>query len=74
MFGYNGQRGYLNYFALLPKIQKRAYCKQLLTFGEIALIEKRFVKLTLQIRNDNPKAINFCTELGYKEDSVFSFL
>ena len=66
MFGYDGHRGWLNYFAVLPNFQKRGFGKQLMTFGEMALIEKGCPKLNLQIRNDNTKAINFYQKVGYK--------
>ena len=68
MFGYDGHRGWLNYFAVLPNFQKRGFGKQLMTFGEMALIEKGCPKLNLQIRNDNTKAINFYQRVGYKLD------
>ena len=73
MFGYDGHRGWLNYFAVLPNFQKRGFGKQLMTFGEMALIEKGCPKLNLQIRNDNSKAINFYQKVGYKEDAAISF-
>ena len=73
MFGYDGHRGWLNYFAVLPNFQKRGFGKQLMTFGEMALIEKGCPKLNLQIRNDNTKAINFYRKVGYKEDAAVSF-
>lgn len=73
MFGYDGHRGWLNYFAVLPNFQKRGFSKQLMTFGEMALIEKGCPKLNLQIRNDNTKAINFYQKVGYKEDAAVSF-
>ena len=73
MFGYDGHRGWLNYFAVLPNFQKRGFGKKLMTFGEIALIEKGCPKLNLQIRNDNTKAINFYQKVGYKEDAAVSF-
>ena len=73
MFGYDGHRGWLNYFAVLPNFQKRGFGKQLMTFGEMALIEKGCPKLNLQMRNDNTKAINFYQKMGYKEDAVVSF-
>ena len=73
MFGYDGHRGQLNYFAVLPNFQKRGFGKQLMTFGEMALIEKGCPKLNLQIRNDNTKAINFYQKVGYKEDAAVSF-
>ena len=73
MFGYDGHRGWLNYFAVLPNFQKRGFGKQLMTFGEMALIERGCPKLNLQIRNDNTKAINFYKKVGYKEDAAVSF-
>ena len=73
MFGYDGHRGWLNYFAVLPNFQKRGFGKQLMTFGEMALIEKGCPKLNLQIRNDNTKAMNFYQKVGYKEDAAVSF-
>ena len=73
MFGYDGHRGWLNYFAVLPNCQKRGFGKQLMTFGEMVLIERGCPKLNLQIRNDNTKAINFYQKVGYKEDAVVSF-
>lgn len=73
MFGYDGHRGWLNYFAVLPNFQKKGFGKQLMTFGEMALIEKGCPKLNLQIRNDNIKAINFYQKVGYKEDAAVSF-
>ena len=73
MFGYDGHRGWLNYFAVLPNFQKRGFGKQLMTFGEMVLIEKGCPKLNLQIRNDNFKAINFYQKVGYKEDAAVSF-
>ena len=73
MFGYDGHRGWLIYFAVLPNFQKRGFGKKLMTFGEMALIEKGCPKLNLQIRNDNTKAINFYQKVGYREDAAVSF-
>ena len=72
-FGYDGQRGWLNYFAVLPNFQKRGFGRQLMTYGEMALIERGCPKLNLQIRNDNTKAISFYQKVGYKEDTAVSF-
>ena len=73
MFGYDGHRGWLNYFAVLPNFQKRGFGRQLMTYGEMALIERGCPKLNLQIRNDNTKAIKFYQKVGYKEDAAVSF-
>ena len=73
MFGYEGHRGWLNYFAVLPLFQKKGFGRQLLDFGENILIEKNCPKLNLQIRNDNAEAKNFYKKVGFNEDSSISF-
>ena len=73
MFGYDGHRGWLNYFAVLPQFQKSGFGKQLLEFGELILVDKGCPKLNLQIRADNKEAINFYKAVGYNEDEVISF-
>ena len=73
MFGYDGHRGWLNYFAVLPLFQKKGFGRQLLDFGETILIEKHCPKLNLQIRNDNIVAKNFYKKVGFNEDSSISF-
>ena len=73
MFGYDGHRGWLNYFAVLPQFQKRGFGKQLLEFGELIHVNKGCPKLNLQIRADNKKAIKFYKAVGFTEDTVASF-
>ena len=73
MFGYDGHRGWLNYFAVLPQYQKSGFGKQLLEFGEKILVDKGCPKINLQIRADNKEAINFYKAVGYNEDEVISF-
>lgn len=73
MFGYDGHRGWLNYFAVLPKFRNKGFGKQLMAFGEMVLIKKGCPKLNLQIRNDNTSAINFYQKAGYQEDACISF-
>ena len=72
MFGYEGHRGWLNYFAVLPQFQKRGFGKHLLEFGETKLIERGCPKLNLQIRTENKQALNFYKAVGYSEDRAFS--
>ena len=72
MFGYDGHRGWLNYFAVLPAFQKQGFGKQLLQRGEQTLIKLGCPKLNLQIRADNTPAIDFYTATGYTEDAVIS--
>ena len=77
MFGYDGHRGWLNYFAVLPQFQKSGYGKQLLEFGEKILFDKGCPKINLQIRADNKEAINFYNAVGqlrYKNLSLLCYL
>ena len=73
MFGYEGHRGWLNYFAVLPQFQKRGFGKKLLEFGETKLIDRGCPKLNLQIRTENKQAINFYKAIGYTKDEAISF-
>ena len=73
MFGYDGHRGWLNYFAVFPQFQKSGYGKQLLEFGEKILFDKGCPKINLQNRADHKEAMNFYEAVGYNEDEVISF-
>lgn len=73
MFGYDGHRGWLHYFAVLPRLQRRGFGRQMVEFGEAQLIAKGCPKLNFQIRVNNTEAINFYQRAGYKEDAVVSF-
>ena len=72
MFGYDGHRGWLNYFAVALDYQTEGYGKLLLQFGEKKLLELGCAKINLQIRNDNKEAVKFYYKLGYKDDAVVS--
>ena len=72
MFGYDGHRGQLNYFAVALDFQTKGYGKLLLQFGEKKLLEIGCAKINLQIRNDNKEAVKFYHKLGYKDDAVVS--
>ena len=73
MFGYDGHRGWLNYFAVMPKFQNRGYGKQLLIHGEDKLFKLGCPKINLQIRDDNLDAINFYEITNYKKDKCVSY-
>ena len=73
MFGYDGHRGWLNYFAVLRQFHKSGYGKQFLEFGEKILFGKGWPKINLRIRADNKEAINFYKAAGCNEDEVISY-
>ena len=72
MFGYDGHRGWLNYFAVVLDFQTKGYRKLLLHLGEQKLLELGCTKINLQIRNNNREAVNFYHEQRYKDDAVIS--
>ena len=72
MFGYDGHRGWLNYFAVALDYQTKGYGKLLLQYGEQKVIELGYAKINLQIRNYNKEAIKFYHKRGYKDDAVVS--
>ncbi|MGB1918926.1 MAG: GNAT family acetyltransferase [Candidatus Puniceispirillales bacterium] len=73
MFGYDGHRGWLYYFAVLPDYQNNGYGSRLLARGEEALAALGCPKINLQIRHDNTDAISFYQASGFTEDAVISF-
>ena len=73
MFGYDGHRGWLYYFAVSPFYQGKGYAKQLLAHGEHSLTALGCPKINMQIRNDNINIIEFYERLGYQKDDVLSY-
>lgn len=73
MFGFDGNRGWLHYFAVLPKYQKEGFGRELLEFGEKELIAIGCPKLNLQVRAENTEAMNFYRTVGYTEENRISF-
>lgn len=73
MFGYDGHRGWLYYFAVLPVFQGHGHARALLEQGEAALIKLGCPKINFQVRSENDKAIAYYKAAGYTEDPVLSF-
>jgi len=73
MFGYDGHRGWLYYFAVLPEFQGEGYARALLEQGEAALMKLGCPKINFQVRSENDKAIAYYKAAGYTEDQALSF-
>ena len=84
MFGYDGHRGWLYYFAVLPEYQNKGYGRALLAHGEAALTVMGCPKINLQIRNTTTNtagtttgtthtATAFYEKSGYCTDAVSSY-
>ena len=68
MAGYDGHRGWINYFAVHPDFQARGYGKQLLDNVENGLRELGCPKINLQIREGNDKVFSYYQKLGFVEE------
>ena len=68
MAGYDGHRGWINYFAVHPDFQSRGYGKQLMDNVENGLRELGCPKINLQIREGNDKVFSYYQKLGFVEE------
>ena len=68
MAGYDGHRGWINYFAVHPDFQGRGYGKQLMDNVENRLRELGCPKINLQIREGNDKVFSYYQKLGFVEE------
>ena len=68
MGGYEGHRGWINYFAVHPEFQARGYGKQLMDNVENRLRELGCPKINLQIREGNDKVFSYYQKLGFVEE------
>ena len=84
MFGYDGHRGWLYYFAVLPEYQNKGYGRALLAHGEAALTAMGCPKINLQIRDTTTNTTGtttgtthtvtaFYEKSGYRADAVLSY-
>jgi len=72
MFGYDGHRGWVNYLAVGPELQRQGHARALMQAGEAWLLAQGCPKLNLQVRRSNLAAVAFYDRLGYGEDDVVS--
>ena len=68
MAGYDGHRGYINYYAVHPDFQGRGYGKQLMDNVENGLHELGCPKINLKIREGNDKVFSYYQKLGFVEE------
>jgi ribosomal protein S18 acetylase RimI-like enzyme len=72
MAGYEGHRGWLNYLAVEPDLQRRGFGRALVREAERRLAESGCPKVNLMVRTTNAGAIEFYRHLGYAVDDVVS--
>ena len=70
MVGYEGHRGWVNYLAVNPKIQRLGIAKQMMKEAERRLLKIGCPKIQVQVRTTNFGVIEFYQKLGYCIDDV----
>jgi ribosomal protein S18 acetylase RimI-like enzyme len=73
MAGYEGHRGWINYLAVAPQVQRAGLGRGLMAWAEAWLRAQGCPKINLQLRRDNLAAIGFYQAIGFGEDAVLSF-
>ena len=73
MAGYDGHRGWINYLAVDPLLQRRGLGRALMEEVQHRLQSVGCSKINLQIRRENVEAIAFYERVGFSEDAVLSF-
>jgi len=72
MVGYEGHRGWINYLAVAPALQRGGCGRQLMAEAERLLRQAGCPKINLQVRASNAAAVQFYHRLGFKIDDVVS--
>ena len=73
MGGYEGHRGWINYLAVDPVMQRRGLGRQMMGAIEPLLLARGCPKINLQVRDTNQEALGFYRAIGYAVDPVISF-
>jgi len=72
MAGYEGHRGWINYLAVAPHLQRSGLGLEMLAHAESVLMSLGCPKINLQVRRTNLQVIDFYTRAGYSHDDVVS--
>ncbi len=73
MAGFDGHRGWVNYLAVDPQLQRRGLGRAIMAAAERLLRDAGCPKINLQIRRDNAGAIRFYERVGFAEDAVVCY-
>lgn len=72
MAGYEGHRGWINYLAVAPHLQKSGHGRAIMRHAEDLLRQLGCPKINLQVRTTNAEVIEFYQRLGFAIDDVVS--
>jgi GNAT superfamily N-acetyltransferase len=72
MAGYDGHRGWFNYFGVLPEFQRKGFGREMANHAAAVLKKMGCPKINLQVRNTNMHVIGFYKEIGFTDHDVTS--
>jgi ribosomal protein S18 acetylase RimI-like enzyme len=72
MAGYDGHRGWLNYLAVSPDLQRAGLGRQMVVEAAQRLANLGCPKINLQIRRSNSGVMEFYRAIGFSEDDLVS--
>ena len=72
MAGYEGHRGWINYLAVQPGLQRNGLGGRIMEHAEVLLKQAGCAKINLQIRSTNRPVVQFYESIGYRQDPVVS--
>lgn len=72
MAGYEGHRGWINYLAVAPHLQKEGHGREIMRHAEDLLHARGCPKINLQVRSTNEQVIEFYKRIGFAVDDVVS--
>lgn len=72
MTGYEGHRGWVNYLAVSPDVQRGGLGARLMAEAERLLRDLGCVKIDLQVRSSNENVKEFYRSIGFSKDDVIS--
>ncbi|MEJ2108691.1 MAG: GNAT family acetyltransferase [Acidobacteriota bacterium] len=72
MVGYEGHRGWINYLAVKPDMQKQGLGRRMMERAEALMHDVGCAKINLMVRSSNRDVIRFYERIGYKQDAVVS--
>ena len=70
MAGYEGHRGWINYLAIEPSLQRLGHGRQIMEQAERLLRDRGCPKINIQIRATNRAVVEFYRRLGFQIDDV----
>lgn len=72
MAGYEGHRGWINYLAVEPSLQRSGLGREMMNHCEQVLENLGCQKINLQIRSGNLAVLRFYENLGFKRDDCIA--